>query len=248
MVRSAIQLYTLRQIDEPVPALIERVGETDLEGVEFAGLGDADPETVAEALEMNGVAAVSAHVSLDDLSTDFDATVEAYRTVGCEALVIPSADAERFADADAVDGFAAELSDLADRLADRDLRLGYHNHAFEFEDLGGETALNRLVAETESVDFEFDVGLATFAGADPIQFLRSHADRIPLVHFTDSIPGDEDSLHVNYGEGAVDLATCAQVATEIDAEWGIYEHGLTNDPSGALVEAARELPRLLAAD
>lgn len=245
MVRSAIQLYTLRKIDEPVPALIERVGETDLEGVEFAGLGDADPETVAAALDASGIEAVSAHVPLADLSNDFDAAVEAYREVGCETLVIPSADAERFADADAVDQFAEELTDLADRLADRGMGLGYHNHSFEFEDVDGEPALDRLVAETESVDFEFDVGLATYAGANPVRFLRAHADRIPLVHVTDSVPGDEDGLHVNYGEGQVDLATCAQIAAEIDAEWGIYEHGLTDDPVGALSEAERELPRLL---
>ena len=244
MVRPAIQLYTLRKIDESVPELIERVGRTDLEGVELAGLGDADPETVAEALDANGVEAVSAHVSLDDLSDDFETTVDTYEAVGCEMLVIPSVGAERFADADAVGQFAGDLTDLADRLADRGMRLGYHNHSFEFEDVGGEPALDRLAAETESVDFEFDVGLATFAGADPIRFLRAHADRIPLVHFTDSVPGDEDRLHVDYGEGQVDLARCARVAAEIDAEWGIYEHGLTDDPVGSLSEADRELPRL----
>lgn len=199
---------------------------------------------MAEALDTSGVEAVSARVSLDDLSTDFEATVEAYREVGCETLVIPSADAERFADEDAANRFAEELTDLADR----GMQLGYHNHSFEFEDLGGETALDRLVAETASVAFEFDVGLATFAGADPVRFLRDHADRIPFVHFTDTIPGDEESLHVNYGAGAVDLATCARVTREIDAEWSSYGHGLTDDPVGALSEAECDLPRLLSAD
>ena len=245
MVRPAIQLYTLREIDEPVPALIDRVGETDLEGVEFAGLGDADPEDVAAALDANDVEAPSAHVPLADLSDDFDATVAAYREVGCETLVVPAVDPERFADADAVDSFAAELDDLADRLADRDLQLGYHNHRFEFADLGEETAMDRLVAKTDAVAIEFDVGLATHAGADPVRFLRAHADRIPLVHFTDTIPGDADAHHVNYGEGQVDLEACGRVAAEIGAEWGIYEHGLTDDPTGALDEAERELPLLL---
>ena len=44
MVRTAIQLYTLRNVNEPVPEVVARVGETSFDGVE---LYDEDQEMLA---------------------------------------------------------------------------------------------------------------------------------------------------------------------------------------------------------
>lgn len=247
MTRTAIQLHTLRALDESVPGLVRRVGETPLEGVEFAGLDDADPVDVAAALDETGLDVAGAHVGLEPLRRSFADTVSQYETVGCDTLVVPAADPESFESVDAVADLAAELNGLANDLAAHGMRIGYHNHSFEFGELAdGRLALDHLVEETvEDVAIELDVGLATWSGADPLQLLERYGDRVDLVHITDTVPGDEDRVHADYGTGEVNLHACADLASEIGAEWAIYEHGRATDEIGALEEAAEHLPKLL---
>lgn len=246
MTRPAIQLYTLRELDDSVPDLIRRVGETPLEGVEFAGLGDSSPTAIADALDETGLNAVAAHVGVDTLQNSLAATADAYAELGCDTLIVPMVAAERFASAASVGEFADELDALAARLSDHDIRLGYHNHSFEFEPLAdGRLAFDHLVAETsDAVRIEFDVGLATWAGTDPVPLLERYGERVDLVHLTDSVPGEEPH-HRHYGTGQVDLNACATAARACSAEWCIYEHGRPDDPETALAEAAAELPALL---
>lgn len=246
MTRAAIQLYTLRNLDESVPGLVERVGGTDIEGVEFAGLGEATPSAVDEAIEEAEATAVGAHVSLDHLENRFEEAVETYGSFGCDALVVPAVDAGCFDSPDAVDDLAARLSDLASSLDGRGMRLLYHNHAFEFTDLGGTPAYDRLVAATDDrVGFELDVGLATYGGADPVALLERHGDRIPLVHLTDTDVDAAGPTHADLGRGDVDVAACARAAGDAGAEWLVYEHGSTDDPEAALTTADAELARFL---
>ena len=244
--RSAIQLYTLRELPESLPEQLERVADTDLAGVEFAGLDDSSPEAIGAALDKTGLTPTGAHVSLDALEDDLDETAATYQSIGCDALVVPAVDVGYFDSLDAVEDLAARLSDLAVALDGRGMRLLYHNHAFEFTDLGETSGYDRLVAATDDlVEFELDVGLATYGGADPVALLQRHADAVPFVHLTDTDVGSSDPIHADLGSGDVDLTACARAARNAGVDWVIYEHGTTADPAAALAEADAELSRLL---
>lgn len=246
MTQTAIQLYTLRTLDESVPELLDRVGETELDGVEFAGRCDAAPTAIREALERNGLVAAGAHVPLDALDDSLDETLETYGQIGCDTLIVPGVDPEYFASAGGVDDLADRLSDLAATLEVLGARLLYHNHAFEFADIEGTAGYDRLVEATDDlVEFELDVGLATFAGADPVDLLSRHGDRIPLVHMTDTDTGAPEPRHAEFGSGDVELSACARAARHAGVDWLVYEHGGTADPEASLTEADAELPRLL---
>lgn len=246
MPRSAVQLYTLRSLDDSIPELVRRVGETPIQGVEFAGLDGCTPEDVEVALEDAELDSAGAHVGFDELREDFDATVAPYQHIGCETVVVPAVNETYFVNEESVDELADELTTFAERANEAGMRLCYHNHAFEFTEFDDGTAFERLMSKTSDVvEFEFDVGLATFAGVDPRHYLKRYADRIALVHLTDTVTGDESRLHVNYGTGDVDLRGCVTATKDIDAGWVIYEHGLTNDPEAALAEASGELAELL---
>lgn len=246
MTQTAIQLYTLRTLDESVPELLDRVGETAIDGVEFAGLDDATPTAVREALEQHGLDAAGAHVPIDEVEDRPDETLETYGTIGCDTLIVPGVDAEYFASAEGVEDLAGRLSGLAARLDGLGAGLLYHNHAFEFGDIEGTAGYDRLVEATDDlVEFELDVGLATFAGADPVDLLDRHGDRIPLVHMTDTDTGAPDPRHAEFGSGDVELSACTRAARHAGVDWLVYEHGGTADPEASLTEADAELPRLL---
>lgn len=241
MVRSAIQLYTLRDLDVPFDDLLERVADAGFDGVEFAyRVGDEDPEAVAATLDRLGLDVAGAHVPHDSLADDYAATTAFYGALGCDRIVVPAFDAERFADRDAVADAAADLTALAERLAADGFDCCYHNHEHEFAALDdGERAYEAFVAAAgDAAGFEFDAGLAFHAGADPVSLLGTLAGRVPLLHFTDTVLGDGARVHADFGTGDLDVPTVADAARDAGADWFVYENGVSDDPAGQLAHAA----------
>jgi len=243
--RLAIQLYTLGDLDESLSETIPRLADTPYEGVQFAGFGDAIPEELAAALDDAGLDVAGAHVGADEIEDAYEETLDAYGTVGCEELVVPSYDREAFETGAGARAAGERLAGLADRLDDDGVGLHYHNHTFEFADLGEERAFDVFAAAADGVGLEIDTGLANHAGADPVELLERYGDRVSLVHLTDSRPGSDDTLHMDLGTGEVDIEACVDAARDAGAEWIIFEHGLTDHPLDSAADAAETLEPLL---
>ncbi len=240
---TAIQLYTLRDLEESVPALLSRVAETTFDGVEFAGLGETDPETAADVLDDAGLEAAGVHVGIESLEDDPNGVRETCTALDCEHVVVPYLDDRHFATAEAVRETAARLEGLADRLEEDGLTLGYHNHDHEFVDVPGDdrTAFEVLVDETDDdVTIELDVGWAAAAGHDPVALLERLEGRVPLVHLKDVA----DGVPVELGDGEVDVVACAQAARSSGTEWLVYEHDDPADPASSLARGAATLTEL----
>jgi len=236
---TAIQLYTLREMDESVPELLRRVADAGFDGVEYAyRVPEADPATVTDVLAETGLDVPSAHVPIDELEDEQAATVERYRELQTERLVVPYLDSEEFASVERVRETANRLDTLAEELADHDYPLLYHNHDAEFAALDGRTAFDVLVEETETVDFELDVGLATYAGVDAADVIERHADRIELVHCTDTHVDADEAAHATFGTGDVDYEPVFDAIEAAGIEWEIYENGSQDDPEGELAHAS----------
>jgi sugar phosphate isomerase/epimerase len=244
--RPAIQLFTLRDLDDSLPELLARVGETRFEGVEFAGLGDSDPAEIEDALNDAGLEAAGAHVGMEDLESDLDGVVEAYRRLDCDRIVVPYLDEAHFASETDVADTARRLTELAARLDDRGVSLGYHNHDHEFVALGGDSdrdgdsAFDLLADETD-IDLELDVGWATAAGRNPVALLDHLRGRVPLVHLKD-VSG---TTPVELGEGNLETEACVRAAREAGTEWLVYEHDEPEDAEASLDHGAETLADLL---
>jgi sugar phosphate isomerase/epimerase len=246
--RPGLQLYTIRECGDSVVDRIERVAETTYEGVQISGLGDDDPAEIADALARTGLDVAGAHVGLAEIESDPDAVVDTYATFGCRDLVVPSYDSEAFETRTGAAEAGRRLAAAADRLAERDARLHYHNHTFEFTPTDGGTAFDAFADAAEGVGLEVDVGLASHGGADPVALLDRYGDRTTLVHLTDSRAGSdegEDTRHVDLGEGEVDLRGCVDAAADAGAEWLLFEHGLSGDPVASMERAEAVIADLL---
>jgi len=239
MANVGIQLYSLRNVDRPLPALLERVAEAGFEGVEFAyRVYDADPETVERTLERTGLRVAGAHVSTDRLEDDLEDTVTLLRSLGCETLTVPGLPEEYFQSLDGVEQAADRLASIAGDLDGYDIDLLYHNHEQEFVDLDGRFALERLFERTgRHVRPQLDLGTALLGGADPAALIRRLED-VPQVHFKDVDLGSGDSVPVGHGD--VDIDACASAASAVGSEWSIYEYE-GEDPLETLEEAATTL-------
>jgi inosose dehydratase len=109
------------------------------------------------------------------------------------------------------------------------LTVGIHAHAGGFIDF--EPELERLLNEVDEriLKICFDTGHHSYAGYDPVAFMRRHMDRISYMHFKDIDPkvksdviekrtGFYDAcgqgIFCNLGQGDVDFAAVRQVLTD----------------------------------
>jgi inosose dehydratase len=140
--------------------------------------------------------------------------------------------AGRAKDAEQMD--AAEWTAFRDRIAtvaklgteEYGLTVGIHAHAAGFIDF--EPELERLLAEVDESILKicFDTGHHSYAGFDPVAFMRRHIGRISYMHFKDIDPvvkadaiakstGFYDAcgqgIFCNLGKGDVDFPTVRQI-------------------------------------
>jgi inosose dehydratase len=80
--------------------------------------------------------------------------------------------------------FGRKLSEVADSMLSRGVRMAYHHHMGTVVE--SEREINRLMAVCDdSVGLLLDTGHLSFAGGNPVATLRRHADRVVHVHCKD---------------------------------------------------------------
>lgn len=215
-----IQLYTIREaIAADAAATLKKLRAIGYGEVETAGFGKLTAKQFRVLLDDAGLACPSAHLGFDPANLDaaFDdahALGAKYAASGSlDALVEPAKPAPGAARAMSLDE-ARRTAQLANRIGAAAKRAGlqyvYHNHAFEFADQGGgATGYDLLLRETdpELVKFEIDCGWMVFAGRDPLDYLRKHPQRFPLIHVKDFLPESRlrgRMLGAELGHGVID--------------------------------------------
>lgn len=126
------------------------------------------------------------------------------------------------------------FNEVGKRLADEGMAFNYHNHAWEFDDLGGVNGMEILSAETDPtfVKFNIDVFWVWFAFQDPIDFIAHHAGRAGYFHFKDGVRETADDgitrpVFRELGQGEVDLRGAYIAADTVGATYIVAEQDRT---------------------
>ena len=184
--RIGVQLWSVKdEIKQDFEGTLTRLAALGFEGVEFAGefgrFGD-NPAGLRAFLDKAGLRCASAHVGLAQLGEAFEKTTRFYRSLGCIDLIVPWE--QRALTVEGSPQVARELSALAARLATLGMRIGYHNHAEEMTGVDGRTPWDILARGTPSdVILQQDVGWTTFAGKDPVAYVKRYPGRSVSMHY-----------------------------------------------------------------
>ncbi|MEL6688332.1 MAG: sugar phosphate isomerase/epimerase, partial [Pseudomonadota bacterium] len=119
------------------------------------------------------------------------------------------------------------------------VRVAYHNHQFEFFDLGdGVTGMDILLSETDPdlVDMELDIFWAALAGVSIPDLFAAHPGRFKLCHVKD-MKGDGSAYRTsldfativgdvmaNVGEGDIDFGALFKLNELSGLEYFVVEH------------------------
>lgn len=188
-----IQLYSVR--DDLGPADLE----TTLKRLAGLGFTHAEPyrildrtEQLGEALAAAGLQATAAHANVT--TSDRDAYFDAAERLGLDTLIVPWTEPDVLSSRDGVIAVATAINDAARRAADRGLRVGYHNHDFEFSQHVDGTSAYEILADSldGEVVLEVDTFWASMGGADVFELIPRLGSRVRFLHVTNEPPDEDD--------------------------------------------------------
>lgn len=221
----ALQLYTLReQMARDFEGTLRRVAEIGYAGVETARIPEEiGPARARALLDDLGLAICAAHAPLP-LGDQAAASLDFMAALGAGRLVCAWLPPEEYTTLDGAHRVGDKLNEAAAVCAAHGLRLGVHNHWFEFEPIPG-TAVRPYEVWLERLDpaifIELDPYWAKVGGVEPLAALRRLGPRVELLHVkdgpADAIPPDMTAV----GQGTLDYAAIISAATA--AEWLIVE-------------------------
>jgi sugar phosphate isomerase/epimerase len=201
---------------------MRRVAAAGYGGVETARIPDDVGPARAKALfDELGLAVCAAHAPLP-LGDQTAATVDLMAALGCDRLVCGYLPPEEYATPEDVYRACDKLNEAASNAATHGLRLGVHNHWWEFQPVGGvrpyEVWLERL---DPTIFFELDTYWAYVGGVAPVEALQALGARVELLHVKDGPADDPKSDMVAVSQGVMDYAAIIPAAAP--AEWLIVE-------------------------
>ena len=241
----ALQLYTVREAAAvDLAATLHAVRAAGYRAVELAGLPDIAPATLAGLLAEADLRPIASHEGIVALRNDVEAVGERLTSLGIGRAIVPwMPDADR-ATLDDVRRFADELRGIAAVLAQRGIRLGYHNHAFEFAPIEETTVWDVLLERlAPDVDLELDVYWAALAGRDPVALIDELGGRVRSLHMKDMSAGS-DPLDAPAGEGVLAFPEIVAAGRAAGVEWYIAEQDHARAPLDDIARAYRYLASL----
>lgn len=235
-----VQLYTVRdQMRTDFEGTLEKVAEIGYNEFEFAGYNDRTPAQVRALIDRLDVTAPSSHLGVNLFRDSLEKTIADAGEIGHEYLVVPSANGRT------VEGWtqlAADFNRYGEAARGAGMRFGYHNHAGEFEDLGGGvTAYDILLRETDAdlVDMELDLYWAVRGGQDPVAMFGRNPGRFKLFHVKDMTDRAGTQAMAPVGEGEIDFQTIFEHVPEAGTEHFFVEHdNAAESPGGSLASIA----------
>ena len=256
-------------------SVLQQCAGAGYKGIELGPIGymPEDPAILRDELDKNDLSIIGGVIfrafhdpaKWDDVMDASVRTCKALTAHGAQHLVlIDSISARRAPTAGRAD--EAEQMDKAEWTAFRDrlatiakmgteeygLTVGIHAHAAGFMDF--EPELDRLLDEVDESILKicFDTGHHSYAGFDPVAFMKRHIDRISYMHFKDIDPVVKadvvakrtdfytacgQGIFCNLGQGDVDFPAVRQILLDAGFEgWCTVEQDsdplLDPDPLG----------------
>ena len=211
----SIQLFTIRdQLAADFDGTLDALRDIGYQKVEHAGFVGRTVTQFKAALDARGIRSSSGHVLIPQPfdAAAWSASLQDALTLGSSYIVNPFFGINFGTGVVARDratwaAFAHDMNRAGKMARDVGLRLGYHNHNWEFfrlTDDPSKTAYDVLIEETDRhyVHFEMDLFLVTRGARDPVDLLQRLGDRVRQYHVKDM---NQAGSFADPGQGLLDF-------------------------------------------
>lgn len=227
-----LQLYSLRnQMEMDVERYHEIIDQWDIKYIEGGNTYGMSMEEYLEMLDKYGLQMVAIDADYEQLKKDPQQFIDKAKAFGAKYIVtfwIPHDGA--FSETHAKEAVKV-FNEAGKKIKDAGLTFCYHPHGYEFKPYGEGTLFDFMLANSGHFDFEMDVYWVQMGGGDPLELLKAHPEKFPLLHLkdrkkgtkgTDDGTGDVET-NVVLGTGDIDIAGIIRQAKTNNVEYLIIE-------------------------
>ncbi len=235
----SLQLYSIHEeTAKDFRKALEQVSQVGFSGVEFAGYGDFTKEELAGILKEKQLYSVGTHCGLSVFEDSFEDELEFSQGIGSKYIICPYAGVETM---DEIDHLVNVLNKAGELAKDKNIKVGYHNHANEFVQIDGKYPLDIIAEKTnDNVILELDVFWVAYAGLDPVTYIKKWGKKIELIHLKQI---DTGKNNVDMGDGILDMNQIKEAAEY--ARYFILEHEEYDKPVWESIKNDYKLLNLL---
>ena len=213
-----LQLWSVKDAmaKNPIQTLeaISKIGYTDVESVgydegRFYGM---DPKELKTILGLFKLKMRSSHCSTGFDTPNKKGTMTNYwekalndvKLTGAKSIVLGFLQEKNRQSIDDYKRLADLLNKCGEKATSYGLKLGYHNHDFEFYKLGNKVPYDLLLNRTDSkhVFFEMDHYWVKKGGADSLAYFKKYPGRFPVWHVKD-MDNTKQQFFTEVGSGII---------------------------------------------
>lgn len=202
----------------------------------------------------------------ETLTDDFDKVVSDCKTLDCNFLRIGMLPFTTIGSKNRIMEFVKKADEAAEKLAEHNIELYYHNHHIEFQKYDDEYLLDIIKNNTSKIGFELDVHWIHRGGLDPVDVINNFEGRVALIHLKDYRIGQLDMSQfeqkfdyekfsqafnnviqfAELGEGSLDLKAIIEAGMKSGSQYFLIEQDdlYGRDPFDCLQTSADHLRKL----
>ncbi len=209
-----LELYTVRnELENDFDGTLKKVAAIGYKEVELYAFLKKPAVEIRRTLASNGLVCPVAHYDLS-LEPRLSQEIEYANNLGLKYMVVAWLKPEERQSLDQYKRYAEFFNRAGSETQKAGIQFGYHNHNFEFKTFGGVVAFDELLRLTDPqlVKIELDCFWMTWAGRNPVEYMKRDPSRYPILHIKDRKPGfglstdvdDKPGPFTEVGHGIID--------------------------------------------
>ena len=234
--RLGAQFYSIRnhtQTPEGVEDAFREMKEIGYQTVQLSAICQMDAGELKRISEKYALPIVTTHTPTARILNETDAVIAEHKLFGCPEIGIGSMPPEYHGSVEGVRNFIKDFTPAMKKIRAAGLRFAYHNHAFEFADLGGTNAYEILITEMPDLFFIVDTYWLRYAGQDIEKTIERLKDRIVSVHFKDMASEPQGAI-CPCGDGVIDFQPILSLCDRLSIPEALVEQDNAPDTDSYL--------------
>lgn len=196
-----------------------------------------DPYVLKSYIDEFDLPVTCTHSPLDRIVNDTEALIREHKIYDCDTIGLGMMPHEYLKSAEGIREFLKLTAEPIKKINAAGLTFAYHNHHFEFIDLGGVCAMDILLEENEAINFILDTYWVRRAGEDNLKMIKKiGAGRMQNIHLKD-LSCEPDGPECPLGLGVIDFKPIVSLCDELGIQNALVEQdnaALTEDSFGQM--------------
>ena len=220
----AVTLYNLREFcktESDLDSTLDKLCEIGYQAVQVSGV-PLEPAVIKKQLDKHNLYCCATHDSLAMINEDTQKLIDKMHTLECDFVALGAPPIDYVQNKDKFAELINIFNEKGAELLAEGIKLGYHNHHFEFAHLEPHKPTLELFYERTNpkcVFSELDVHWVQRGGANPETWIRKLDGRIPVIHFKDFAIVDRNAVYCEIGEGNLEWDKIIQACRDTNVRW-----------------------------